>query len=291
MLQQPIDRVIARTSRVAVGQFQCPVSHPSFTDSGAISDCLVVFPRTSAWIEHEGRKRFLADATVATIYNRGQRYRRFADSAEGDRCDWFGVSDDIAREIASVVDAPSRDATRPFRVQRAQSSARLYLRQRTLLCELKRGEADEFHLEEETMLIVESVLAAACGREYGEPDASTTTKNRRRELAEAARAVIGLAPERNISVHSLAESLGCSSFHLCRVFRSETGRTLHTFRTELRLRRGLELLECAKRDSRTLSELAVGLGFASHSHFVVALRRWAGITPSVLRAALRGDPR
>jgi hypothetical protein len=81
----PIDTVVMRSSRVAVGKFRCPVDHPSFGDSGPISDCIVVFPRTSVWIRHESSRAFLADPTVVAIYNRAQQYERRAVSPEGDR--------------------------------------------------------------------------------------------------------------------------------------------------------------------------------------------------------------
>src|SRR4030095_4867940 len=97
-----IDSVIARSGRAAIGEFRCPVDHPSFRDSGAISECIVVFPRTSVWIRHEGSTTFFADPNIVTIYKRAQRYERFRHSNAGDRCDWFGVSDDVAREIAGA---------------------------------------------------------------------------------------------------------------------------------------------------------------------------------------------
>src|SRR4051812_23671158 len=61
----PIDDVVARGQRTMIGQFRCPLEHPSFRDSGPASDCIVVFPRSSVWIRHEGSKPFVADPTVA----------------------------------------------------------------------------------------------------------------------------------------------------------------------------------------------------------------------------------
>src|SRR4029079_12205942 len=86
-----VNAAVFQTERVAIGLFRCPVSYPGFRNTGPIDRCIVVFPRSSVWIQHEGSPRFLADPTIATIYNRGQHYQRFAASDEGDRCDWFAV--------------------------------------------------------------------------------------------------------------------------------------------------------------------------------------------------------
>ncbi len=97
-----VDTDAFRSASAALGRFRCPVDHPSFRDAWPIPECIVVFPRTSVWIRHQGSRRFLADPSIATIYNRAQRYERSAASPDGDRCDWFAVSDALAREIAGA---------------------------------------------------------------------------------------------------------------------------------------------------------------------------------------------
>jgi AraC-like DNA-binding protein len=53
--------------------------------------------------------------------------------------------------------------------------------------------------------------------------------------------------------------------------------SLHAYRTELRLRHALErLLE--RREH--ITQIALDLGFSSHSHFTAAFRRAFGLTPS-----------
>jgi AraC family transcriptional regulator len=243
-----------------------------------------VFPRTAVWIQNEGARRFLADPSLTTIYNRAQRYRRFAADDDGDRCDWFAVSDDVAREIAAAFDPAAGALERPFRFQSAPSTATLYYRQREVLCGIERGELDAFAAEEAIIGVVTSVLAHAYGRSP-EPLAHRGPANaRRRALAEAARLEILRTLHENRSVSDLAAALDTSPFHLCRVFRAQTGRTMHEYRTELRVRRALDLL--GEQRSATLAEIAHRLGFASHSHFVRALRRYIGVTPTSARRML-----
>ena len=279
---------IFETERVAIGMFRCPVGHPRFRNTGPIDRCLVVFPRTSVWIQHEGSRRFLADPTIATIYNRSQRYERFPASSDGDRCDWFGVADDLAREIAGTVDERARDFEQPFGVPWATSDGPLYLRQRAVFRRARDGRLDRLEAEEEVIRIVAGVLGATPDRRSSLNARRASATLRHRELAEAAKLELQRTLGENRSVHDVASSLGTSPFHLCRVFSASTGRTLSEYRSELRVRLSLEMFGPPAAGAPSLSRIAHTLGFSSHSHFVQAMRRYTGTTPRAARAIVAG---
>lgn len=86
----------------------------------------------------------------------------------------------------------------------------------------------------------------------------------------------------------IAESLGYSEGHLSRCFKEELGVTIHAYRHELRMRVALDLLPFR---SGELSDLAVELGYASHSHFTARFLRTFGVTPSSCRKLLLGQGR
>ena len=266
-----------------VGRFRCAADHPSFRDSGPINHAVVVFPRTSVRIRHEGSRAFVADANVVTLYNRGQRYVRDVVSPDGDRCDWFGLPDalayDIAMEIAphvALVDG------RPFgTIERGPGSTWLYRTQRTLLARILASRATALEVEEETLTLVASVLGLAAARSM--PTSAASGAARRRELAEATRATLALTMNENRSVLEIARRVGASPFHLCRTFKAETGMTMHGYRVRLRLARALEDLEAGGRD---LSAIGYELGFASHAHFTRHCRDAYGAPPSAVRAQL-----
>ena len=92
----------------------------------------------------------------------------------------------------------------------------------------------------------------------------------------------------NRSAAELAHAVGTSVFHLCRIFRAHTGRTMHEYRTELRVRLALELLAEGTAPP-SLSEVAFQLGFASHAHFVRLCRRHLGAPPGTVREWLRSE--
>ena len=282
----PVDHVLARSEHATIGSFRCPAHHPQFRDSGPISQCVVVFPRTSVWIRHEGSTRFLADPTTVTVYNRAQLYERFPATGEGDHCDWFGVTDDVARDVVSAFDPAATDSIRPFTVEWTTSSAALYLRQRTLHRRARRGVVSSLELDTEVVSIMAAVLAAAYGRAPAPLSRSARATARRRDIVSAVRAELHRTVRQNVSVQSIAQAVDITPFHLCRIFREITGDTLHGYRNALRMRLALEQL-AAKQIGRTLSELALDLGYASHSHFVHVTRTHFGATPTVLQQLLR----
>jgi AraC-like DNA-binding protein len=263
------------------------LEHPNFRDTGPISECIVVFPRTAVRIQHENSRAFLADPTLVTIYNRGQRYQRFSVSPDGDRCDWFAISDELAREIAGTVDESAADLERPFRYAHSSVSGDLYLRQRVLMRRAVRGEIDLLEMEEGVFEIVAAVLRDAY-RTGSQPKTGRRgdAVRRRREMVENARTELFRTAESNRSVTDIAAAVGASPWHLCRVFRAITGLSMHEYRNEIRIRRSLELLTREVEGGTTVSAIAHRLGFASHAHLVRAMRRWAGMTPREVRGRL-----
>jgi AraC-like DNA-binding protein len=276
---EPLDRVVFDSGRVTIGEWRCRPARADFADTGPTEHYLVAFPRTSVRIQHAGRRSFVSDPTLFTMYNRGQRYRREAIDPDGDRCDWWAVDADNARAIAADVDGrAARDAERPFRFDHGPVEAALYLRQRSMLRRLRRREIDAVEAEEEALAIVAGAFAAACAHERRR---ARVDRAAHLELAHDARALIALRFRERLTLGDLATALGVSAFHLCRVHRAQTGATVHRHLTRLRLRAALEALE----SPHDLARVALDAGFASHSHFTAAFRAEFGLAPSRWRSA------
>jgi len=276
------DRVVFETPDVCVGEFRCPTDHPAFHDSGPSSHYCFAFPRTAVIIRHGGT-RIVADATIATLYNRAQEFAREPLSPEGDICEWFGVSPGLLRDVLSARDwRAAEDDRRPIRFTHAPVGARLYLRQRQTYLRAARGTADPLWMEEAIVELTDRVLSAA----YGASAAPETTSRRVRDLVHDARCVLARDLAEPLTLAGVAQAVGASMFHLSRCFRLCTGLTLHGHRTQLRLRASLDGLDARQRD---LSRVALDCGFSSHSHFTAAFRRAFGSTPSRVRASLSAD--
>ncbi len=277
----PLDRVLFASPRLRIGKFRVAPGDPRFHDSGPIERHIFVFPRASVYIRHAGGRRFLADPNVVTYYNRGQVYRRDPASAEGDRCDWFAFAPHVLLPALRDVDpgAEERPET-PFAFDHGPSDAGSYLLQRRVVRSLeRRPETDPLWVEESLLRVLDGVLAPACASRGRR--APTETQRRGRDLAENAKQLLAARLAERVSLDEIAGAVGCSAFHLCRLFRRETGFTLHGYRQSLRLRRALERVGRPESD---LSGLALELGFSSHSHFTAAFRRAFGVTPSGFRA-------
>ena len=113
----------------------------------------------------------------------------------------------------------------------------------------------------------------------GAPARRRTTGSSHRELAEAAKELLAGSLAEPLGLHELAARLSTSPFHLARVFRAQTGYSLHQYRKHLRLRLALERLS---ESDGALTALAFELGFASHSHFTDSFRREFGLAPSAV---------
>ena len=275
-----VDRLIFQTDLVAVGTFRCRRDHPLFVDSGPIRNHCFVFPRTAVAIRHADRPAFQADPTVVTLYNAGAEYRRAAISPEGDHCDYFAVMPAALHGIAG-----GSDERRLFEAPAAPSPAALYLRQRLLLRAVQAGApADPLEIEETVIVMLEQILESIGDGRFGRGLAAPA--GRRRSLIDDACAVLATAMSETLTLSDLARRVGCSPFHLCRVFREWRGGTLHQYRHQLRLRTALTLIE----QGRDLTSVALDVGFSSHSHFTAAFRRAFRLTPTSFRRQASRDP-
>lgn len=279
-----IDVVVFASPLVRVGRWRCPADHPHFLDSGPSSDALFAFPREGVWIEHEGRAPFVADANTVTYYNKGQSYRRRELSARGDHCEWFAVAPEAIAESLSEHEPAAIDRPQaPFPFTRGPSDPDSYLRQRMVFHHVSReANPDRLFVEEAVVSLLGDVTRLAY--QHGGARATPRVRQRREgDRIEAARDLIARRFRDNLSLSDIAREVESSVFHLARVFKARTGFSMHAYRNQLRLRAALERLPDRAVD---LIEIALDLGFSSHSHFTETFRRHFGGTPSTIRGSL-----
>lgn len=284
----PLDRILFSGPLVEIGKFRVRPGDPRFHDSGPIERHILVFPRTPVWIRHEGQPPFLADSDVVTYYNRGQVYRR--DSVRGmpDRCEWFAFPAPVLESVLADSDpAVAERPARPFPFRKGPGDPRSYLEQRRLVEALSAAPGgdppDAMEVEETVLRILGRLVPAAC-RAAGMRDARGASRpagtKRDRELVEDAKAELSRSLGAPAKLAEVAARLEVSPFRLCRTFRRETGSTVHRYRNRLRLAASLELL---RRTRGGVTDVALSLGFSSHSHFTAAFRREYGGTPREIR--------
>ncbi len=89
-----------------------------------------------------------------------------------------------------------------------------------------------------------------------------------------------------IDLEGAAREFGLSPFHFLRVFAGALGVTPHQYLVRSRLRHATRLLADG---ARSISDIALDVGFGDLSNFVRTFRRAAGISPRSFRRLAKGD--
>lgn len=281
-----IDRIVFDSGLVRIGAFRCHPDDPSFHDSGPARNCCFVFPRTAVEIQHEHERAFVANPNVVTFYNQGQAYLRNAVSIEGDRCDWFGVEIDVVQDVVRTLD-PTLDVhpDRPFNFTRGWTDASTYLAQRRLFEQVVAGSVNEPLMVEESIVeLLEHVVRSAY--KTAVTARPSTVGRKQRDIVHHIEFVLSRQWGECLSLRDLANEVGISVYHLCRMFRRATGSTLHQYRQTLRIRWSLESV---MESSRSPVDIALDAGFSSHSHYSSSFRQEFDQTPSSVRASRAAD--
>lgn len=99
-------------------------------------------------------------------------------------------------------------------------------------------------------------------------------------LAESVREYLASSFEDPASVPQIARQLASSPAHMSRLFKRHTGLSILSYRHELRMRTALGRLDD---ETSALIDLAIELGYSSHSHFTEKFRQTFGMTPTQYR--------
>jgi AraC family transcriptional regulator len=106
----------------------------------------------------------------------------------------------------------------------------------------------------------------------------------KRELIERVKAYVTRSDYGRVDVTAIARAAGVSPGYLAEAFRAAESLSLYQYALQSRLQRAAARLA----GSDDLTQLALELGFTSHSHFSAAFARWAGCPPSAYRSWMRG---
>lgn len=282
--QGAYNRIIYHDDLLSVGLFRCRPWEDLFHDDNQALGRYLVFPRTGVLITPDGGEPLVADPTVVMFYNRFQTYRRRKLSDNGDACAYFEFHPQILAQVLPHYDPLREDGPHyPFPIHRAPSDARSYLLQHLVVAHiLRQARPDSLLVQEAMMQVLERIFDRALPAPLAN-GASSPTGRAHAHLAHEAQSLLATRFRESLTLDDIAAQLYVSPYHLCRVFRQQTGVTLHQYRNDLRLRRALEQVLGGEND---LSTLALSLGFANHSHFTKAFRRQFQATPSDLRDSI-----
>jgi AraC family transcriptional regulator len=278
-----------RSQDVWMGEFVLPPGEPAWERPNRISEeaPLIAFPGTTVGIRQEGSSEVVADPTRAVLYRAGQPYRRRLVSGEGDRCTFVTFSHVLAVEAAARYDARASDPGSyrfPFTTSPI-TGADYTLVQRVRQAVARRSSSEA--VRESLYWLIDRAVASgyAAARTRG-ADRRPTTARAHRDVAEAVREIIGADLSEQQTLDELARRVHLSPFHLARVFRDATGSSIHSYRTEVRLRASIRRIA----DGERIATVAADTGFASQAHLTDRFKRAYGASPNAWRLAMHESP-
>lgn len=254
--------LLAQASLARVYDVQCAGHDSAGEERADGSELLLVRRGGFAWRDAAGRDT--ADAGAAVFVPAGAAYAVSHFAPGGDRCTVLALTP------AAFAWAGRFDRTRPVRLLAPHA----HLLHRRLARAGALG-GDALAVDE----LVTSLLAAALGppAESSRRSARTATRDAHKDLAAHVRQTLAADPLHAWTIGALAAHVGASPFHLCRVFRRETGVPIHRYQLRLKL---LAALDQALDAGVDLTQAALDAGFASPSHFASAFAAHFGMPPS-----------
>jgi AraC-like DNA-binding protein len=247
----------------------------------------IVFIRRGLFQRSQHRETLVADPNYILFFNAAHPYRYSHPLAGGDDCTILAVTTNaalnlVARRAPWDAEEPEKPFHVPYSVN-SPCSARLHYE----LLALLRARSPELIIEDALAELAHEAIRAAYAshgqqrRQIRSSPSAAGVLRRHRELTEAAKLAINEKLQALPTLNQLAHDLSCSPFHLSRVFHQIAGMSLRRYVGRLRVNVAADRLS---RGTRDLTDLALDLGFADHSHFTNAFRREWGCSPSRLRA-------
>ena len=245
--------------------------------------------KQSGFAIHRNGVRYLADSGETVVgpgrmsfYRAGDLIGMEAVNGGGIACDWISFDE---CQLPAVAEAFAPELAKPgivslFAGRHVRVSAGKYLRQQQAFREFTAGMPLDGSSEDRVIGVVADALATLSDHAVQTGEA-VSPRNKRaaraRRLVERAKALLEASCAQDWTLAGLAEQVHLSKFHLARLFRAETGCSVHEYLTELRVRHALVALEAGE---CRIGQLALSLGFSSHSHLSAVFSAHFGLSPS-----------
>ena len=256
---------------VAVWDVMCPGVRRNQSDEEHAVATHLVFPYQGAYVHHVGRAATVAEANQVIFINEGEPYRVSHPVDGGDAALSIGVSEATLLELA-----PRKYLRRGGQTAFNRSHLRVGADTQALTAlirhRLARGGIEDLEAESRTL----TLLRMAVGGHASRPAAGRPGP---RKLVDRAKLVLASDLSRRWTLAEIAAEVGGSPVYLTQVFHRLEGIPLYRYQLQLRLARALSLLG----EYDDLTNLALELGFSSHSHFSHAFKQAFGYTPSAFR--------
>lgn len=273
------DREMFETASIGVRDHRCAGTHAD--DHSPVADgaelCLV---RTGVFgYQAEDGREHIADANSVLLLRPGVEYQT-RHPGPGDACTVFSLPESTLR---AATETPDDDPIPEIPWTVRTVGADTFRDHWALLREMSEDPGDPdrvLAIEEHALRVATDLLNTPLSQGASGRLLRAATQQVHHELTESVKELIALRLSERLPLTEVASEVGWSPFELSRVFRRHTGIPIHRYRRQLRLRTAYNRIA----DGEThIGNLALDLGFATHSHFAEAFRSEFDIAPSDLR--------
>lgn len=264
LLETPVVRVMEVRMPKAAGRAMLELEHgPCF-----------IFPYKGIHVIDVDGERLVADASQMILVDGMQTYAIERPYPTASAALILHVENGLLREI--LPDSLLRaEAASGFSESRLRIDARAQALVAVVRHSLTQGTASVMEGETLALTLLQRSVTPRTTHAAG----ATTG---RRRLVDRAKLVLLDDPGRAWSLAEIASRVGVSPVYLTQSFAAVEGLPLYKYQTHIRLARALDLIA----DYDDLAQLALDLGFSSHSHFTTVFRQMYGKTPSEFRNAV-----
>jgi AraC family transcriptional regulator len=276
------NQLLHRASGSHLTRWWCRVPFEEATEEHTRDAHTLVIVRDGSYIVENPRGRGLVDVNSVALYNPHEPFVGSHPNGCGDDGWAILLSPELARQVLERHQPWTADLDVPaFPAPVAHLSSRARLRHRLLLAELE-NRSEGLAIDEALHALLDE-MAGSLFTHRRRPVMRTPEVKDPRPYVERAALYLARNFRGSIRLSDVGKASYTSMFHLCRLFKRETGCTMHQYLTRLRLNAALDLLPQPR---TSIWEIARSVGFVAHSHFTAAFRREFGCTPSHIRRAL-----
>lgn len=276
------NQVLFRGAGSVVTRWWCRVPFEERTNEHVRDRHTLNIVRSGSYVLEDRRGRGVVDTSSVALYNPHEPFMGSHPNGCGDDGWTLLLSPHHVRSLLERCRPSAADSETPsFPAPTGYLTAAARLRHRLLVAEIEQG-SESFAVEEALHGLLDEL-----GGSLFIPRRRAVVQPRRQEdprpYVERAALYMARSFRSTVQLSDVARASYTSMFHLCRLFKAQTGSTLHQYLTRLRLDAALDLLAQPRGD---IWRIAREVGFVSHSHFTAAFRRHFGATPSRVRRAL-----
>lgn len=242
----------------------------------------LALPYRGFFVWHVGRDEVAGDANQALFVTGGERYRLSQPVAGG-----FAelIVTPAAGVVAELAHGTGRGDLRfhpLFRRRSRRLTPRLQGFRARFLTWASSG-AEPLEAEELVLALLRASLAETVRPPLDQPAQPARPGRSTQRLIRRTKGFLEAELAKPIRLIDIGRAVGASPLYLTQVFRAVEGIPLHQYLTQLRLAHALDALP----STDDLTQLALDVGFSSHSHFTSRFRRAFGMTPSTFRQLSR----